>query len=42
MSVLEKPILGIGARIPRSEDWRFLTGGGEYCDDVLGLILFMR
>ena len=24
----------IGARIQRKEDYRFLTGGGQYTDDV--------
>ena len=34
MGGIEKPIPGIGARIPRSEDWRFLTGCGDYSDDI--------
>ncbi len=25
----------IGARLPRKEDYRFLTGGGQYTDDVI-------
>jgi carbon-monoxide dehydrogenase large subunit len=24
----------IGARVPRKEDYRFLTGAGQYTDDV--------
>jgi len=24
----------IGARVPRKEDYRFLTGSGQYTDDV--------